>query len=185
MKRSSWIYFLSFFCGILVMNMMSRNNFLVEDSLSVYTVSKMTWGNFSNERYFCHVLCLRMKICIFLYLCTKAFPAKAVSGVAGYVLAFLTGAMLALAVLSNGIYGIWIVLVAMFPQWIFYLSAFTLWKKRTGITGENRYYFETHKQMIKNLSGGALTMMLLMIILIGIVLESYFSPFLVRKVINM
>lgn len=185
MKKSSWIFFLSFFVGIMGMNMWYRDSMILYDFNS-YGSNRILTGQVSMERYFCHIFFLRCKFWIILMIAEKALPEGLVVNGFGCVLSGMFGGITAIAATTGGISGIFQVLLSLFPHWIFYGVVFYLWmRKRLSSERTMSYSYRVKEQLAQKASDGLYWWIVFVIFLLGIICEGFIQPFFLEKVIKL
>ncbi len=185
MKKSSWIFFLSFFIGVIGINLWCKDSAILQD-ISIYGNTSIVTGQVSGERYFCHIFLLRCRLWIFMLLAERALSAGIIVNGVGCILSAMFGGLIAIAVTANGVVGIFKVILSLFPQWIFYSLAFYLWQKRR--MSEERvagYSYRGKEQLAEMISRGIYWWFVFVIFLLGMLSEGFIQPFFLKKVINL
>lgn len=185
MKKSSWIFFLSFLVGIVGMNLCYAKAVMPYDMGITGNISILS-GQMSKERYFCHVFLLRSRLWVALMLLEKALPEGIVVYGCGSILSAMFGGLATIAVTTGGIKGIFLLLLSLFPHWIFYGIVFYLWqRKRLSVEREKGYSYRTKEQLAEHVSGSFYWWIVFIIFLGGILCEGFIQPFFLEKVINL
>ena len=91
--------------------------------------SAVTFWSMSYDQYFWYIFFMRMKGLIVILLLGTVFGRRIVTRVFLALFLFLTGIFITMSVIERGLSGIAAVLLAMLPQWIFYLLAFTVYER--------------------------------------------------------
>jgi fatty acid desaturase len=91
---------------------------------SFWDQSAVTFWSMSYDQYFWYIFFMRMKGLIVILLLGTVFGRRIVTRVFLALFLFLTGIFITMSVIEQGLSGIAAVLLAMLPQWIFYLLAF-------------------------------------------------------------
>ena len=97
-----------------------------------------------------------------ILLLGTVFGRRVVTRVFLALFLFLTGTFITLSVIERGLSGIAAVLLAMLPQWIFYLLAFTVYER-----GRER----------------KIIVVCVLLAVLGCLSEAYISPFFLKKVL--
>jgi hypothetical protein len=105
---------------------------------------------------------MRMKGLIVILLLGTVFGRRIVTRVFLALFLFLTGIFITMSVIEQGLSGIAAVLLAMLPQWIFYLLAFTVYERGR----ERKVIF-----------------VCALLVVLGCLAEGYISPFFLKKVL--
>ena len=96
---------------------------------SFWDQSAVTFWSMSYDQYFWYIFFMRMKGLIVILLLGTVFGRRIVTRVFLALFLFLTGIFITMSVIERGLSGIAAVLLAMLPQWIFYLLAFTVYER--------------------------------------------------------
>ena len=139
-QKNKIIYALCFLAGILLVNLMGSGLLNTYGVTSFWDQSAVTFWSMSYDQYFWYIFFMRMK---------------------GLFL-FLTGIFITMSVIEQGLSGIAAVLLAMLPQWIFYLLAFTVYERGR----ERKVIF-----------------VCALLVVLGCLAEGYISPFFLKKVL--
>lgn len=165
-KKSSLMYILSFFIGVMFVNLIGSDYFISHGVIPFWNELVYTFPSLSYDRYFCYILLERIKGMFVLVLLTMVLREKPVFEITACFFCFLLGTFFTMSIMDRGIYGVLVVLAALLPQWGFYAAAFCLYTKAG--TRERGVLFK---------------MFLLLLVLFGCLLESYLSPFFLKKII--
>lgn len=162
-RKSSFIYILSFFIGIFFVNLIGSDYLISHGIISFWSHSDVVFQPISYDHYFFYIVLERMKIMVLILLLSCIFSRKIVMQSGICILMLFWGAFMAMAVAERGWYGVIAAIGAVVPQWIFYLCAFSIYgNKRTGKAG---------------IAAAVLLAAL------GCLAESYLSPFLLKKIL--
>lgn len=171
-KRYFVLFFtLGFLAGILYANLLSKDYIASLGIFNDYFLEQYTQTEVDAEQYFWYVLKLRAMPVIVLGAlgCTRIRKGAA----AAFLLwtGFSGGIMLTAAVMKMGVKGIILCLIGLTPQFIFYVAAFLilLW------------FLFSYPQTRWNLSK---TTMFGLLMIIGIILECYINPVLMKLFIG-
>ena len=122
----------------------------------------VTFWSMSYDQYFWYIFFMRMKGLIVILLLGTVFGRRIVTRVFLALFLFLTGIFITMSVIEQGLSGIAAVLLAMLPQWIFYLLAFTVYERGR----ERKVIF-----------------VCALLVVLGCLAEGYISPFFLKKVL--
>lgn len=174
MKRENVIYLLAFLCGVVVVNVLGNRAWTDYSSLNRYSLASLSFQGIVYEEYFFQVLCLRLRTVVGLWVCAKLVPKKVVVVGFALVMCGILGGVTAMAILANGLWGILFCLCALMPHIICYGAAYILWgNTKVSFSGEG-----------KRTTDYLATILIVMLIGIGCVLEAYISPILIENLIK-
>ena len=128
-QKNKIIYALCFLAGILLVNLMGSGLLNTYGVTSFWDQSAVTFWSMSYDQYFWYIFFMRMKGLIVILLLGTVFGRRIVTRVFLALFLFLTGIFITMSVIERGLSGIAAVLLAMLPQWIFYLLAFTVYER--------------------------------------------------------
>lgn len=174
MRRENGIYLLAFLCGVVAVNIFGNTTWVNNSTLNRYTLVTLSFRGIVYEEYFFHVLLLRLRTVLGLWLIAKIIPKKMVVICFATVICGALGGVITIAILSNGLWGILFCLCAFFPHIICYGLAYVLWGNMRGT-----YAGEKNKK-----SEYVATVLIGMLIVIGCILEAYISPILMENLIK-
>lgn len=174
MKRENVICFLAFLCGVVVVNLFGNMAWVNNSTLNRYTLVTLSFRGIVFEEYFFHVLFLRLRTVFGLWFISKIISKKMVVVCFATVICGILGCVTAIAILSNGLWGILFCLCAFFPHAICYGLAYVLWGNLQG-----SYVGERNKR-----SEYIAVLLIGMLIIIGCILEAYISPILMENLIK-
>lgn len=172
-KNQLLIFYLAvgFFVGILYENIVSRRYGLSIDIFQTYFLQQYKQTEIVAEKYLGYVLKARvvplMGLCVLVCVRWK----KILAGVSVCWTGFLAGVMLVSAVMQMGVKGVLFCMVAMFPHIICYGLAY----------GILLSYFYRYPKARWNY---AKTVFVILVMFIGILLETYLNPLLMKLVIQ-
>ncbi len=192
-SRSLWARFIqgsllgTFAAGILLANLMGREAVSNAGILNDYFVEKFQYTEVSSESLFFYIIGERVPLLLLLLALTLT-----TLGVVGGILmlgwqGFSVGFMLSTAIAKYGVKGILLVLGGLFPQYICYMPVYILYcylanylrqrlsKDRIG-NGSDRGYIVG--AWLVAAAG------LLLLFVMGIFLESYVNPLILKKILK-
>ena len=174
MKWEKWIYLSAFLCGVVVTNIIGEYTKGVGDSLNRYHIAFFSFQGIVYEEYFLKIFFLRLSTVIALGIGSKLLPKKIVIYGFSIVMSVMLGCVATMMILANGIWGIWFWGCALVPHILFYIAAFSLWKKQSmeyiiGSSGK---------------TGGLNIIVILVLIVCGCICEAYISPVIIENVIK-
>ncbi len=165
-KKSSLIGILSFLIGIVLVNLIGEDYFSAHGIIPFWSELSTGFSNVSYDRYFCYILIQRLKVTIGIILLANVISRELMVKTAPCCLFFLIGIFMTMSIMDRGIYGVVIVLAAMFPQWLCYSAAFLFYAK------------------CREREKGKLQMVMIFVFLLaGCVSEAYVSPLLLKNII--
>lgn len=165
-KKSSFIGILSFFIGIMLVNLIGEDYLSAHGIIPFWSGLSTGFSKVSYDRYFCYILLQRLKIIIVIALLTSIISRERIAKVMPCLFCFLIGLFMTMSIMDRGIYGVLIVLTAMFPQWICYSAAFLLYAKHR----------EREKRKLQ-------VAMIFIFLFAGCVSEAYVSPLLLKNIV--
>lgn len=172
-KNQLLIFYLAvgFFVGILYENIVSRRYGLSIDIFQTYFLQQYKQTEIVAEKYLGYVL--KARVVPLMGLCVLACVRwkKILAGVSVCWTGFLAGVMLVSAVMQLGAKGVLFCMVAMFPHIICYGLAY----------GILLSYFYRYPKARWNY---AKTVFVILVMFIGILLETYLNPLLMKLVIQ-
>lgn len=161
-QKNKIIYALCFFAGILIVNFMGSSLLNTYGVTSFWDQSAVTFWSMSYDQYFWYIFFMRLKGMILILLLGTVFDRRIVTRVFLAFFLFLTGIFITMSVIERGLSGIAAVLLAMLPQWIFYLLAFTVYERGR----ERKVIF-----------------VCALLVVLGCLAEGYISPFFLKKIL--
>lgn len=186
MKGSILIAFLA---GILLANLMGREEISNAGILNDYFIEKFKYTGVNGESLFFYILKERVPVMVLLFL--LAFSSLGmISGILflGWQ-GFSIGFMMSTAIAKYGGKGIFLILGGLFPQYLFYIPVYILYcyfalflQKR--IYGEQRNSLTAGERGKIYGIGVLVALILLFIFIAGIFLESYINPSVLKKVLK-
>ena len=185
MKKSSWILFLSFIAGVMAANILGKDWFFAYGGLDSHVLSEISRQRISNDKYFWYVFGRRIQVVIMLFLLSKAVNVKRVIYGCMCLLPFSFGWFFTVAVLENGIKGIAVGIIAVLPHGIFYLLAFLLWQKMKREQAERGARRRIYREKKEDAVLIGMYAAIFVLLITGIVLESYVNPVCLKSAINM
>lgn len=168
------IYLLAFLFGIIFVNLPGNEVWTDNSILNRYSLASLSFQGIVYEEYFYEVLLLRFRTVVSLWMCSKFISKRVVKIGFAIIMCAVWGGITAIAILANGLWGILFCLCALFPHSVCYILAYTLWGRETA------GYLNIEKRKVDFASA------ILMIVLIGIgcLLETYISPVLIENLIK-
>lgn len=191
-EGANWLLFFSlgFIAGVLLVNL--KTDYFLEDSLffGEELLNRLSYTSFHNEQYMVYLLQNRMGIMLFLLV--------AATTILGIVILYLyvawfgmsLGILMAVAAIRYGGKGILVFFGAVFPQEIIYIPAFLflvnlLHDFCAVIYFPGKMFQNAYMGKKQFLAKGILTyIMLAGVVIIGVFLESYVNPYVLRNILN-
>lgn len=173
-KNQLLIVFLvvGFFVGILYENIVSKNNGVSIELFQTYFLKQFSQVKIVTEEYMWYVA--RARVLPLLLLCVLGCLRwkKAIVSVVVLWIGFLMGILTVSSVIQLGIKGILFCLAGLFPHIICYGLAY-------GMFILHLYCYPTRRW------NGAKTIFVVLMMFLGIILETYLSPILIRIMVKM
>jgi len=170
-KQFVIFYMAGFVIGILCANIVIKNYLMTSGTFSEYYLNQYVNTSIIVEEYVLYILKIRLLPLAGLALlgCTKLRKAAAVGGIAWTGL--LSGLILVEAIMKLGVKGIILCLLAITPQFLFYILAYCLvfWSLYT--------YPKTQWNVKK-------TVFVVLTVGVGIILEGYVNPIIMKMFIR-
>lgn len=174
MKRENGIYLLAFLCGIIIVNLPGNAAWANNSILNRYSLASFSFQGIVYEEYLLEILFLRFQTVVALWMCSKLISKNLVRIGYALIICGILGGIMAIAILANGLWGIWFFICALLPHTICYFVAYMLWGKAlTGYVGESKRRIDYFTIAI-----------IIMLVGIGCILEAYISPVLIENLIK-
>lgn len=191
-EGANWLLFFSlgFIAGVLLVNI--KTDYFLEDSLffGEELLNRLSYSSFHNEQYMVYLLQNRIGILLFLLV--------AATTILGIVILYLyvawfgmsLGILMAVVIMRYGGKGIFIFLGAVLPQEMIYIPAFLflvnlLHDLCAVIYFPGKMFGNAHMGKKQFLIKGIITyIMIVGVVIIGVFLESYVNPYLLRNILN-
>lgn len=188
-KIAEILWFLAFIMGILLANFMGRERTAGAGILNDYFIEKFKYANINGENLFFYIAGERMSLIIVLVLLTFSSFGMALGMINLGWQGFSIGFMLSAAVAKYGAGGILLVCGGMFPQYIIYMAVYA------GNCGMAALFHQRRKQIVQTGKiskeqmrlygvGAAAGAALILAYVVGIFLESYVNPIILKKVLK-
>lgn len=174
MKRESVICILAFLCGVIAVNFLGTVTWINNSALNRYSLASLSFEEIKYEEYFLQILFLRFRTVGSIWIVSRLIPKNIVAIGASVIICIVLGGVAAMSILANGIWGLLFYLCAIMPHILCYGSAWSFWCK------EKKEHFISGKRIEQYL----FTVLILVLVGIGCVLEAYVSPILVKSVIK-
>lgn len=174
MKWKNGICLLAFLCGIIIVNLPGNEAWANNSILNRYSLATLSFQGIDYEEYFYEVLFLRFQTVVSLWICSKFVSKRIVKVGFAIIMCAFWGGIITIAILANGLWGILFCLCAIFPHSVCYVLAYTLWGRET--IG----YVNIEKRKVDF----AATILIIVLIGIGCLLEAYISPVLIENLIK-
>jgi len=171
-KWKNKVYLLAFLGGVVVINMFGSK--VSSGMLNRYSLVAMSFDQIVYEEYFLNVLFLRLRTVLGLWIASMFIPPKWVMLLFGGIICSFLGGIVALAIMENGLWGVWFCAGAFFLHGICYGLAYAIWSNRCVTNMSERNRKESHFMVA----------MMMLLIGIGSVLEAYISPVILQNIIK-
>lgn len=183
MKKNGWLVLVAFLAGILLANLSGKELLTTCGILNTYFLDQYAYSVIQYDSLFCSVFMERLKTVIILIMLGKILNGRGFAVVVESLAAAAFGFLMVVAIANLGVRGLVITLCALLPQWIFYLMAITLYASHQ--MNENYAGVYGGSVQTKQISMHAgICVMLVVLLLLGIVTESYLNPVLLKKLLK-
>lgn len=174
MKWENGIYLLAFLCGIVIVNLPGNAAWANNSILNRYSLAALSFQGIIYEEYLIEILFMRFQTVVSLWICSKLISKNIVMTGFALIICGILGGIIAISILANGLWGILFCLCALFPHTICYFMAYVLWgKAMVGYVGESKRRMDY-----------LITVLIVILIGIGCILETYISPVLIENIIK-
>lgn len=192
MRRNGWLVLAAFLGGILLANLSGKELLTTYGIMNTYFLNQYSYQAIDFESLFGHVLLERLKCAVFLFLLGKVLPGKPFTALVECSAVALLGFFMVVAITNVGTGGVGLILCGLFPQWIFYGVAFlmfALYRQDERYLMRERNFRKEIMVGRKHLTGGkyvgaGVFVLVLLLLLLGIVTESYLNPILMEKILK-
>lgn len=186
MKKSTIFFFLAFLGGVICANILGVVSGRELGAMNEYLMNRYRYADIQGRELFPFLFYKRVPLfALLLFFGAGIYGTLAFDGYFCY-LGFSVGFLSVIAIMNAGMKGMLLMLGFYLPQWLFYAAALLLWRgrlrhyKKSGID----YSLSGSKQkQYRRLAAAAFLAGIL--ILLGLFLESYANPFLLRNIIRM
>ncbi|MBR5126990.1 MAG: hypothetical protein IKU69_00995 [Roseburia sp.] len=174
MKQKNWIYVLAFLAGVILVNLVEDVTEVSNSILNRYNLMRLTFDEIIFEKYLVEILFLRLRTVIILWILTQTMPKRIVSVGFALLISGVLGGIAATSILTNGLWGILLLVCVLFPHGICYGIAYVLW---------SNYKVEYLK--VQNRTEVYIVNLLIVIfVCIGCLMEAYIGPVLIKNIIK-
>lgn len=142
--------------------------------LNRYNLTAMSFKQIVYDEYFYEILFLRIRTVLGLWIVSKIFSKKWVMLGFACVMCSFMGAIMAMSIMENGLWGILFCVCAFFPHGICYGVAYVMWSNLCVASAMEREKKERYFVMT----------IIMLLIGIGSMLETYISPVLLQNIIK-
>lgn len=185
-KKSSALFFLIFLSGVICANILGVVSGRELGAVSEYFISRCLYADIAGQELFPYLFYERVPGFFLLLLLSVGICGTWIAD--GYIsyLGFSAGFLSVISIMNYGIKGILLMLGFFLPQWLFYAPILVLW--RYGLRyykgiGEGRVYGEQKKTRHIKIAGSFIIALILL--LLGLFVESYVNPVFLQKMIRM
>lgn len=185
MKQSKYLILVAFFAGIVLANLMGQELLVTYGILNTYFLEQYKYGTIGYDRLFGQIFLERLKVALLLVVAGNLVKGKLLFGITESVMAATFGFLLVAAITNLGMRGMIIVLCALLPQWVVYLTAIIIYFLFLMKREESPANYGRRGIQIRHLSEYAVIyMLLLLLVLVGILLETYVNPVFLRQILK-
>lgn len=183
MKRNGWLALAAFLAGILLANLSGKELLTTCGILNTYFLEQYAYSVIHYDGLFCHIFVERLKAVIILFMLGKMVKGRVFVIMLECFIAGTFGFLLVVAIANLGLKGIVITLCGLFPQWIFYLAALAMYASfRLNQDGLAGYKSSLEVKTVSVHAG--IYLLFAILIILGIVLESYINPLILKKILK-
>ena len=173
-KQQLLIDFLAFFLvGIVLANLLGANTFQQNGSVTRYYLKQFQYTNIESQELLWHVGCNRLALFASLLALTVMVKGKIVHVLFVAWSGFAYGYFCVISISAFGAKGLLLCLVALFPQFLAYVPAYL---GLVQLSERRREHVGCRKM--------AAVVFLFVILIVGILLESYINPLILQKVLK-
>ena len=174
LKQQLFIDFLiCFVAGIILANMLGADGVQKNGSLTRYYLKQFQYTDIQVEELLWHVGCNRLVVFLLLFMFSMIPRGKYAHGLFVAWSGFAYGYFCVLSISAFGILGLVLCLLALFPHFLAYVPVYL-----------GMLQISEHPREHKGWHRFVAVMLLLLLLIIGILLESYINPIILQKVLN-
>lgn len=184
-KKAEIIYFLAFFCGILLANMLGSEQLKQYSIFNEYFLKQLSYVSVNYNDLFFYIAENRGIIfcLLFLFGITKfGMPVHFL-----YIIwnGFSFGIAMVSLIVNFGFKGILVLCVFLFPQYLFYIPLYFMLFYFSCHWADTRKNEKYRKPLFsKTVLAVCFLGSLILLFFIGIMTESYLNPYLIKKIIK-
>ena len=184
-KKAELIYFLAFFCGILLANMLGSEQLKQYSIFNEYFLKQLSYVSVNYNDLFFYIAENRGIIfcLLFLFGITKfGMPVHFL-----YIIwnGFSFGIAMVSLIVNFGFKGILVLCVFLFPQYLFYIPLYFMLFYFSCHWADTRKNEKYRKPLFsKTVLAVCFLGSLILLFFIGIMTESYLNPYLIKKIIK-
>lgn len=174
LKQQLFIDFLVFFLvGIILANLLGADGFQKNGGLTRYYLKQFQYTDIHPPELLWHVGCNRLTLFFALLVLGTIPKGKWIHGLFVAWSGFAYGYFCVISITAFGTRGILLCLLALFPQFLAYVPAYL------GLVG-----LSGHRREHAGWKGIMTVLLLLAVLSVGILLESYINPIILQKVLK-
>ena len=174
LKQQMFVDFLlCFLAGIVLANLFGTESFQKNGTLTRYYLKQFQYAEVRSQELLWHVGCNRMTIFLVLLVIGTITKGKLVHALFVAWSGFAYGYFCVLSISAFGMKGVLLCLLALFPQFLAYVPVYL------GIVE-----FSVHRREHGGWKGLAAIAVLLLVLILGILLESYINPSILQKMLT-
>ncbi len=181
MKRIYLLFFLFFITGIVITLIWSKQGFSTFYNLSAEEIENVKQTKWDVGSLLIQCVVKRLGIIILIFMASGTKFGKRVNDFYIIWFSLSMGVLMEDMILQFGIIGLFLVIIGIFPQYLFYIPAYLTLVKEFIINCNIRGM----KSLYPNRIGGRKIWFVIGVVIIGILLESYVNPFILKKYINL
>ena len=174
LKQLLFIGFLAcFLIGIVLANMIGADSFRQIGGLTQYYLKQFQYADIQPQELLWHVGCNRLFLFLTLFMLGMIVKGNLVHVLFVAWSGFAYGYFCVLSISALGTKGFLLCLVALFPQFFAYVPAYLGLVQMSG-----------HRRTYTGWRRAAWIILLLLVLIVGILLESYINPLILQKVLK-
>ena len=174
MKHKYWIYVFSFLAGVILINFTGDVIEKSNNILNRYNLKRMTFDEIIFEKYLVEILFLRLRTVIVLWILAHIIPEKWISMLFAIFVSGALGGIMAVCILVNGLWGILFFVSILFPHGFCYGIAYVIWSD----------YKVEHSTIQNRSESYIVNLLIIILVFIGCLMETYISPVLINNIIK-
>lgn len=185
MKKNTFLFFLVFLSGVICANILGVVLGRELGAMNEYFMNRYMYADIQGRELFPFLFYKRIpEFSLLLILSVGIYGSLVIDGYIAY-LGFSLGFLSVISIMSSGIRGVLLMIGFFLPQWLFYVPALILWRTKLrqhkGLEQEYSFWEKRRKEGMKFAVVTAGTVML---VLLGLFMESYVNPFFLQNIIR-
>ena len=185
MKKSTFLFFLVFFAGVICANILGVVSGRELGAMNEYFINRYMYADIQGRGLFPFLFFKRVpEFLLLLFLSVGVYGTLIVDGYIGYI-GFSVGFLSVIAIMNYGMKGILLMFGFFLPQWLFYAPILALWRvKLMDYKGMGKDTLSGERKGIGQVKLAAAFVTAFVLLLLGVFMESYVNPFFLQKIIR-